>query len=919
MKHIVLLFSLLALLLCGPAFSQQFGGFPPSTKWKQIDSDTARIIFIRGAEEQAARIASLIHKAALDTPASLGNNLRKINVVLQSRTTQANGYVALAPFRSEYYLVPGSNIFDFGNLPWQDNLALHEYRHVQQYNNFRRGISKGFYYLFGEQGQAFANAITIPDWFFEGDAVHTETALSEQGRGRLSYFLSGYRALWLEGRHYNWQKLRNGSLKDYVPNHYQLGYLLTNYGYMTYGADFWKKVTQDASAFKGLFYPFQKAITHYSGKDYTTFRQQALDFYKKELPESAVPATKNRTVTRYYNPIYTGKDSLVYLKTAYNKLPAFYLQQGGKEHKVSLQSISTEEWFSYRNGILAYTAYSTHPRWGSVDYSDLVLLDMATGKERRISSRQKYYTPDLSPDGKSLIAIRINDSLQTELRLLDAATGAVLKSFPSVQDYYYTNPRFIDAQTIVVGTRTPDSKMALQQLNLQSGAWELLTPWSMATAGLPSVSNGIVYYTANYDGNDDLYSIDTRTHKVLQLTKDLTGNYYPSVYGDSLVYTHFTAQGNVLQKLALKGSAFPELTADRLSLHRAPYPIALSGALQPFWERFAEKRYPQSKNLFNFHSWAPDYEDPEFTFSLYGNNILNTFSNTLFYRYNQNEDSHGAGWNGSYGGLFTAINGGLEYTFNRHLPFSGQTVTLDQLEARIGLSVPLNFTKGKTYKYLNAGSDFVHNKTVPTGASKSVITGRTVNYLQHFLTWTQLLPRAVQHIYPKLGYAAALYHRHALSREGYQFLGNGQIYLPAPGNHSIVLAGSVQETDTSNIIFSNRFSNSRGYPDYYYSRMWKAAANYHFPIAYPDLGLASIVYFQRIRGNVFYDLTRIYSRDKSQSRDLRSTGGELYFDTKWWNQLPVSFGIRYSYLLDADFSGYRNKWELIIPISLIPD
>lgn len=59
---------------------------------------------------------------------------------------------------------------------------------------------------------------------------------------------------------YSWMKLRNGSMKDYIPNHYNLGYLLVNYGREKYGDDFWTKVTTDASAYKGLFYPFQTAI-----------------------------------------------------------------------------------------------------------------------------------------------------------------------------------------------------------------------------------------------------------------------------------------------------------------------------------------------------------------------------------------------------------------------------------------------------------------------------------------------------------------------------------------------------------------------------------------------------------------------------------------------------------------------------------
>jgi len=44
----------------------------------------------------------------------------------------------------------------------------------------------------------------------------------------------------------------------------------------------------------------------------------------------------------------------------------------------------------------------------------------------------------------------------------------------------------------------------------------------------------------------------------------------------------------------------------------------------------------------------------------------------------------------------------------------------------------------------------------------------------------------------------------------------------------------------------------------------------------------------------------------------------VYFDTKWWNQLTISFGIRYSRLLDPDFGGRGpNQWELILPLNLL--
>src|SRR5215203_560023 len=104
--------TLVFFLITAVGYAQQFGAFPPSTKWTQIKTDTARIIFDRAVDSQAQNIAAIIHKINRENPNPLGNKIRPINVVLHKNTTTANGYVGLGPFRSEYYLIPGSNIFE---------------------------------------------------------------------------------------------------------------------------------------------------------------------------------------------------------------------------------------------------------------------------------------------------------------------------------------------------------------------------------------------------------------------------------------------------------------------------------------------------------------------------------------------------------------------------------------------------------------------------------------------------------------------------------------------------------------------------------------------------------------------------------------------------------------------------------------
>jgi hypothetical protein len=209
------------------------------------------------------------------------------------------------------------------------------------------------------------------------------------------------------------------------------------------------------------------------------------------------------------------------------------------------------------------------------------------------------------------------------------------------------------------------------------------------------------------------------------------------------------------------------------------------------------------------------------------------------------------------------------------------------------------------------------------GFFKDSIGNTSFSYLLHTLSWAQQVQRAVQHFYPRFAYSGSINQRHAITnKKGYQFIGNGSLFIPGLfSNHNLFVTGSFQQRDTlSQVSFGDRFTYSRGYTGLYFSRMWRLSANYHLPLLYPDWGFGNILYLQRIRANAFYDFTKIYSRNKLITRDQRSVGGELFFDTKWWNEYPLTFGIRISSLLDKDqFDGYKGaRFEFVLPVSIIP-
>ncbi|MCC7400858.1 MAG: hypothetical protein IT214_05175 [Chitinophagaceae bacterium] len=943
-----IIFPVIILFIVLHAQAQIFGGDPPSVKWRQIRTDTARIIFPPGLEDKARRISSVVHYLAENSPVSLGNRLHFINIILQNQATIANGYVALSPYRSEFFMTPGMNNFDQGSIAWDDQLAVHEYRHVMQYNNFRNGLSKAMKIIFGEDGLELAINASVPNWFFEGDAVYYETILTGQGRGRLPLFLNTFPSLWRDGKKFRWMKLRNGSYKDYVPDHYDLGYLLVNYGRKKYGEDFWTKVARDASAFKGLFYPFQHAIKKYTDLPYKTFYEDAFRYYQElshtlpdrqpgisgtKSPEAAAirnvfPVNK-RYVNNYYFPFSIGHDSLLYLRSDQRHRPAFYIKDKKGEQRLRVQDISIDQQFSYRDGKIVYAAYESDPRWGWRDYGVIRLLDIKTGREQALTQRSRYFSPDISPGGAMIVAVQVSADGKNELHLLDAVSGKVLHTIHSEEGIFFTDPKFVDENSLVAAARFPDGKMSLVRVEIKSGRVSSLTVPSYNVLGYPSVQGDTVFFTASYSGNDDVFALCMNDKKVFRISNGPLGNYFVNAGNGKVTWSAFTAEGYQLKQMEGKDILWKEMDLYSQEKLQPVFPVGDSGRVHDILQHkiparnFPGIKYSKTTGLFHIHSWRPYYSDPEFSFSLYGQNILNTLQSEIYYLYNKNDRTNAAGVNAVYGAWFPYLNFGMQYTFDDQTMTGSRIHRWGQLDTRIGLSIPLSWVRGRLFNNFNAGSYYVLRNQFNKGFFKDSLGAVSYSYLGHYISWSQQVQQAVQHIYPRLGYAISLNERYAITKyTGNQILAGAALYLPGFfSTHSLVLSSAFQQRDTlRQLSFSNLFPYSRGYTEFYFSRMWKVSGNYHFPIIYPDWGFGNILYLSRIRGNIFYDFTRVYSNDKTASRDQRSAGGEIYFDTKWWNQYPLTFGFRVSRLLDNDFAT-RTKgtmFEFILPVSIIP-
>jgi hypothetical protein len=102
----------------------------------------------------------------------------------------------------------------------------------------------------------------------------------------------------------------------------------------------------------------------------------------------------------------------------------------------------------------------------------------------------------------------------------------------------------------------------------------------------------------------------------------------------------------------------------------------------------------------------------------------------------------------------------------------------------------------------------------------------------------------------------------------------------------------------------------RGFQSFQNNKMYSLAADYKFPIFYPDLSLGKLAYFKRLKSSLFYDFAwlSVPARDQNgkiypnyREFNMKSLGVELTTDFHFLRFFaPLEMGVRSIYLPDSD-------------------
>ncbi|QZE14425.1 hypothetical protein K4L44_00740 [Halosquirtibacter laminarini] len=557
---ILILFSLIAK----GQVSNGSGGHPINTKWKEINTEAVDVIYPEGIDSVANKIANNINYIYNNQYYSIGGVKRKLSLVLQTNQVQSNGYVSLAPYRSEFYLTPPQNLTMLGSMDWATTLSVHEYRHALQFSNLYHGFGKAARILMGDSGLNFFSGFIVPNWFFEGDAVMTETVLTNQGRGYVPSFFNEQKALLLNDKDYSYQKARNGSYKDLLPSHYPLGYAMVREAreVSLYKGDVWEKVLKSSMNLHGIIYPFSQSTKKHTGySTHKLYKKAYADMkatWKKDLenkvisPSSFILKKEDRLVSMY-NPMRSYDNRLFVLKKGYSTTPRIIEVVDGKEKKVYNVNNLSSDLFDINNKQLVWSQTDTDPVYQFRSYSNIYSLDLKTKRKTKLTSKTKLFSPSISPDGKSIVASEFDNSLRA-LVILDAKTGKIVKRYTPYHNGVVVYPKWMKDGESIVYIASFDNKTALvkQTLNPSNTKDEFteITPTNNHVISNFCIDNNKIYFSASYSGTDNIYSTGlSGNKKITQISNVKVGAYNPVIVNNKLIYGDYTFKGEKLKSM----------------------------------------------------------------------------------------------------------------------------------------------------------------------------------------------------------------------------------------------------------------------------------------------------------------------------------------------------------------------------------
>jgi len=895
----------------------------PDVEWQKIETESFEIIFPVSLVKDAQYIASLLEYYKNIVSESYQKLPKKISLVLRPEMSQPNGFVALAPFRTEWF---ASHTFTplIGSLNWYQSLAIHEYRHVVQLDYMNQGLTRFGYYLFGEEILSFLINITMPSWFFEGDAVWAETKYSNAGRGRSPRFSERLKTLIMNDHAPRYDDLLAGDYNQNLPNLYVYGYFLISRAVKLYGEDFWRKVAKFSANKPWNPWAMYNGFYAYSGVEFDTFYKETILELKKEW--SLKHPNFSPLLKKKFEKIalYRKENNHQYeLKINFDSHWSIYKDNKFiEEFNISPDLSKTD----FKNNKFLYINHTPHLRYLFKDYADIVVFDLEKKEFNHLTKKKRFIHPSFSKDGTKIVAIGVDNSENTFIQIF-TTKGEVLDKIKKPEQFQMAEAVWIDEENLAVILLNKLGQKFISNYSITNDSFsEFIGPSRNNLYQLFANDNDI-YFEADDQGVVNIFKVNIESKKVSKCSDEIFGAYAPSLTNGSLYYIKTDLNGSHAIK-SLKECSL--ISSDYLSdkskyLGDSPSdnylqskPLKEIDHLKMRESQVSSKEMNSTEGLLTPYSWS-FFSDRGTQLAASSQNKLGSINLAAYIGKTAEEGQPYTGINLSYQKFYPIFN--LNYDFvkredeylNNNLDF--EKTNWDESILSLGVTLPyiyqLNLYQGLHLLNISHSNIFIGNTKDDslTHFSDEEVKVKTVSFstsLSKGLTKKQLLP--------KWSYALNLTYKD-IERESEQtnYFGQYQLDITMPGSnneHGFKLSQlrewRPENKDLyhlqNNYLTNFQYTFARGYLYEFTPEFNKTTLEYHLPLSYPRRGYRDYIYVKRVSARAFFDYSTV--EIDQVEKTYNSYGTELLFNTNTFRKFPITYGVRfYTKTLDNSTQG----------------
>lgn len=531
----------------------------PALKFRTRATPHFRIHYHQGEDFLASRLAGIAEDVWLKVGGALGVEAPRLtHVILADQSELANGWATPIPYNTIFVTAaaPAGSEFIGRNDDWLRLVFTHEFTHIVHLDR-SEGWARLLRGVFGRTPVAFPN-LWLPPWMIEGIATWQESALTGTGRLHAGDFRAIERQAGLARRVEPLDRV-NGGLTDWPggsgPYAFGLGFhefLAERYGATRFAE--LSEMTARLPPFMGA-----RAFDRIYGsrlsdlwRDYTRSLEErpATVGEGGALPRRLTHHGYTVLGPRFAPPSCAGcLADVIYSVRNPDGFPSLRAVAIDGTAPRSLATRYLGATVSPTAGHLVFDQQEIRRNVGV--YSDLYSLDRSSGRVRTLTRDARLQDPDVSPDGRSIVGVRegLGRRDLVLLPFIDGQVGPPV-TLASAEETHFNAPRWSpDGRSVAAARHRPGAQSEIVVIDPATGTIRVVVSTPSARIVTPAwrPDGRAIVAAADFDGEVfNLYEFDAEGIAApRRLTETSGGAFWPDVSpdGGTLVFVGYTADG----------------------------------------------------------------------------------------------------------------------------------------------------------------------------------------------------------------------------------------------------------------------------------------------------------------------------------------------------------------------------------------